>query len=184
MFHHMAAVRPDTRPAFDLARRWFLDGRRIDMQELAAELNVSRATLFRWVGNRDKLLGEIIWSLAEPAFAHHHEAAGGSGGVRIATVVGNYVRMVNADKPFRRFLRDEPERALRILTTKASLVQRRMIAALEEMLADELDHPPLPPHDLAYLVVRIAESFIYTDIITGEEPDADKAQEAVAALLR
>ena len=39
--------RPDPLTAFRVARRWFLAGRRIEMQELAAELGVNRATLFR-----------------------------------------------------------------------------------------------------------------------------------------
>ena len=38
-------------------------------------------------------------------------------------------------------------------------------------------------HDLAYLTVRIIESFIYADIITGEEPDSSKVGIAIAALL-
>ncbi|MGA6165233.1 QsdR family transcriptional regulator [Amycolatopsis magusensis] len=184
----MVSTKPDVTDAFTLARQWFLDGRRIDMQELAAELKVGRATLFRWVGNREQLLGEVIWSITERAFDRHNRAIGGSGGARVAEVVGTYVRTVNSDQPFRAFLRREPERALRLLTTKASLVQRRTIAAVEAMLTEEIGNgtlePPLPVHDLAYLIVRIAESFIYTDIISGEEPDADKAQEAVAALLR
>ncbi|WP_236808225.1 QsdR family transcriptional regulator [Amycolatopsis albispora] len=184
----MVSTKPDVTDAFQLARQWFLAGRRIDMQELAAELKVGRATLFRWVGNREQLLGEVIWSITERTFDRHNRAVGGSGGARIAEVVGTYVRTVNNDGPFRAFLRREPERALRLLTTKASLVQRRTIAAVESMLTEEIDRgalePPLPVHDLAYLIVRIAESFIYTDIISGEEPDADKAREAVAALLR
>src|SRR5690348_8179422 len=44
--------RPDPMTAFRIARRWFQAGRRIEMQELAAELGVNRATLFRWVGGR------------------------------------------------------------------------------------------------------------------------------------
>ncbi|QFU86143.1 hypothetical protein YIM_04615 [Amycolatopsis sp. YIM 10] len=185
---YVVSTKPDVTDAFSLARQWFLAGRRIDMQELAAELKVGRATLFRWVGNREQLLGEVIWSITERTFDRHNRAVDGSGGARIAEVVGTYVRTVNNDEPFREFLRREPERALRLLTTKASLVQRRTIAAVESMLIEEIDRgtldPPLPVHDLAYLIVRIAESFIYTDIISGEEPDADKAREAVAALLR
>jgi Tetracyclin repressor-like, C-terminal domain len=33
-------------------------------------------------------------------------------------------------------------------------------------------------------VVRIVESFVYADLITGEQPDAEKVELAVAALLR
>ena len=39
--------KPDALDAFRVARRWFMGGRRIEMQELAAELGVNRATLFR-----------------------------------------------------------------------------------------------------------------------------------------
>jgi len=42
--------------------------------------------------------------------------------------------------------------------------------------------PPLPVPDLAYLLVRIGESFVYTDVITGDAPDAEKAHAAVTAL--
>jgi hypothetical protein len=61
------------------------------------------------------------------------------------------------------------------------------VQAVERLLKQEEDRGnlrhPLDNHDLAYLIIRIAESFIYNDIITGEEPDAAKAEVAVAALL-
>lgn len=38
-------------------------------------------------------------------------------------------------------------------------------------------------HDLAYLNIRIIESFSYADLITGEVPDARNVQVAIAALL-
>jgi Tetracyclin repressor-like, C-terminal domain len=41
----------------------------------------------------------------------------------------------------------------------------------------------MPIHDLAYLVIRIGESFIYTDLITGGNPDSGKARTALLALL-
>ncbi len=50
------APSPDPMTAFRLARHWFITGRKIEIQELAAELGVNRATLFRWVGSRDELL--------------------------------------------------------------------------------------------------------------------------------
>nr|WP_181193198.1 QsdR family transcriptional regulator [Prauserella shujinwangii] len=158
------------------------------MRELAAETGMSRATLFRKVGNRDRLLGEILWSLAEPVFERRYRARRDSGAALVARTVGEFVEVVDADEAFRTFLRTEPERALRVLTTKASVVQRRTIAKLAEVLEAEVAsgalNPPLPVPDLAYLIVRIAESFLYTDIIIGEQPDAAKARQAVAALLR
>src|ERR1700751_5516095 len=79
--------KPDALDAFRVARRWFTTGRRIEMQELAGELGGNRPTLFRWVGGRDDLLGEILWSLAEPALAAAVEASAGNGAQRITGAI-------------------------------------------------------------------------------------------------
>jgi AcrR family transcriptional regulator len=179
--------KPDALDAFRLARRRFLAGRRIEMQELAAELGVNRATLFRWVGGRDDLLGEILWSLAERALAAAVEASEGKGAQRITGVIGRFAAMVDQADYLREFLRREPERALRILTTRAGTVQARLVGAFDALLNDEVTRgnlrSPLPLHDLAYLIVRIVESFLYAEFITGEEPDIAMAELAVGALL-
>ncbi len=36
---------------------------------------------------------------------------------------------------------------------------------------------------LAYLMVRVAGSFLYSDVITGSEHDVDKAVEVIRVLL-
>ena len=183
-----ADQRPDPLAAFRIARGWFLAGRRIEMRELAAELGVNRATLFRWVGNRDDLLAEILWSLAEPTLAAAIDDAPGHGGQRIATAIGRFATLIDQAAFFRDFLRREPERALRILTTRAGTVQSRLVTAIETFLREEITagqlDPPLPPHDLAYLIVRIVESFVYADIITGEQIDIARTEQAIAALVR
>jgi len=173
--------------AFDLARDWFLTGRRVDMGELAEALSISRATLHRRVGSRDLLLGEILWSLSSASIARLWPSSVGRGAAGVADFVSGYVRFANESPPFRDFLRREPERALRLLTTRASVCQRRTTAELESLLSGEVAAgrlvPPLPVPDLAYLLVRIGESFVYTDVITGDAPDAEKAHAAVTALL-
>jgi Tetracyclin repressor-like, C-terminal domain len=54
----------------------------------------------------------------------------------------------------------EPGRALRILTTRAGSVRRRIVSAVEAARQQEIaagqPGPPLPVHDLAFLLVRIA----------------------------
>jgi hypothetical protein len=88
----------------------------------------------------------------------------------------------------RRFLEREPEIALRVLTTKRSALQGRLVEAIRGLLAAEVDagrlKAPMPLDDLAYIIVRLGESFVYTDIITGGQPNPDKARQAIAALLR
>ncbi|MEV6058729.1 QsdR family transcriptional regulator [Nocardia asteroides] len=181
------AARPDAIAAFKAARSGFLAGRRLEMKELADELGVNRATLFRWVGGRDELLAEVIWSVADPTLRRATAAATSTGARRIATVLGDFAQAVNDSDAFRQFLRREPERALRLLTTTAGSVQRRFVGVISALLteaisAGELD-PPLPVPELALLLARITETFIYADVISGEEPDAAKVVQASLVLL-
>src|ERR1700683_4410375 len=39
----------------------YRSGQRLDMQSLARQAGVGRATLYRRVGNREQLLDEVIW---------------------------------------------------------------------------------------------------------------------------
>ncbi len=43
--------------------------------------------------------------------------------------------------------------------------------------------PALPSDELAYIVVRITESFLYRDVISGEEADIEAAIAAIRILL-
>lgn len=189
MLAEKQAPRPDALTAFRVARQAFREGRRIEMQELASELGVSRATLFRWVGGRDQLLTEIIWSVAEPTFQLSVEAAAGKhGGQRVAAILSDFAASTIRSEPFMAFVQNEPERALRLLTTRASTFQSKMLGLIEPLLQQEIDaghlDPPLPLHDLTYLAMRITETFVYADAIAGETPDPAKVNQAIGALLR
>jgi AcrR family transcriptional regulator len=184
------APKPDALTAFDISRQWFTAGKKLDVGELSQELGVSRATLFRWVGNRDQLTAEIIADIAVKTF---HEVAeenvGQVGPGRVAAVVGGFVRRIADAQYFIDFVHAEPEKAMRICTTKHFPVQRAVLVEVEKLLVEEL--PPadgtsdkLSHHDLAYLVVRIAESVLYTDVISGEPPHPEISEQAVRALVR
>lgn len=155
------------------------------MGPLADELGVSRVTLNRWVGSRDKLLGEVNWSLAEISLRDARAQAGGSGADAVADTVEVFARAVLAADFMQAFLKRETDIALRILTTSHSDLQENVIGFIEQLLREELNSPPasLDFADLAYLVVRISESFIYVDMITGGQPDPAKIGHALRALL-
>lgn len=180
-------ARPDATIALRLARRAFMAGDRIDAQKLAATLGVDRTTLFRWVGNRDQLLVAVLTSLADPTLRAAAAAAPGTGPERIARVMRLFAQDLIDAPYYRTFLQRETERALRLITTKASPLQQHVVASVERLLEQERDRghltPAMPLPDLAYLVVRIVESFVYADLITGQQPDASKAELAIAALL-
>jgi AcrR family transcriptional regulator len=183
-----ATPRPTPVDALALARRRWLAGERLDMGALAKELGVSRATLYSWVGSRERLIGEVLWSFAEQGMAQARTEATGTGADYIVDVFDRFTHANASFAPLRRFIEQDPELALRILTSKQGPVQERMIAVARELLLAAVEEGTLEPaldvDTLAYLLVRVAESFIYSDIITGTEPDVEKAIDVVRLLLR
>jgi AcrR family transcriptional regulator len=186
-------ARPTALDAFRQARRTFLTGDRVDMQALARALSVDRATLYRWVGSREQLLAEILWSLIDPTITRLREAHCHSGPPEVpgqspaAAVVTGTVRAVIANPGMQRFIDREGELALRLLTTKASDFEARLIDLIGDLVREETAAGRLsasvPLEDLPYVLVRIMESYIYLGLITGEHPDADRAARVISSLL-
>jgi len=162
-------------------------GERVDMQALAAELGVNRATLYRWVGSKELLVGEVISELARETFLAARREVPGTGAEHVAGVVQRVLEQIHVFEPMRRFLERDPEYALRVLTSKQSTVQAASIAVVRDLLEDEVARGTLTTvlelDDLAYVIIRIGESFLYNDLITGGEPEVAKAGQAVRALL-
>jgi AcrR family transcriptional regulator len=180
---------PDAVRAFRSARHRFIEGDRIDMGRLAAELGVDRTSLFRWVGNRDQLLSEVLWSLAVPTLDAADHAVTATGAARIVGVFDHFVTDLIDAPYFRVFLTREPSRALRLLTTTDSDVRRRFVSVIDTLVTEEtaagrFDPAPLSPRELAALLVRISESFTYADLISGEPPSAERAHAAFEYVLR
>lgn len=173
--------------ALRLARKRWLAGERLDIGMLARELGVARATLFRWVGSRDLLLAEVLWSMCEPTLRGAAEATPGQGVPRIALVCETAVRQMMGFEPLRRFIAEDADLALRLLTSKASPVQSRTIAAVRELLEFERRRgswkPPLSIDTLAYLMVRLGESFLYANVLSGQQVDVGDTGVAVQLLL-
>jgi AcrR family transcriptional regulator len=178
---------PTPLDALRAARERWLESGRIEMGELAAALGVSRATLYRWVGTRERLLGEVLWTFAQASMGDAVAAARGAGPDYVAEVIERYLESAARFAPLRRFVEQDPEYALRVLASKHSPMQRRSIAAMRDLLEEQVSRgalrPPLPIDDLAYLLIRISESYLYSDVITGSEPDVGRAADAIHALL-
>jgi AcrR family transcriptional regulator len=165
----------------------FQAGQRVDMQGLARALGVDRATLYRWVGSREQLLAEVLWNLMSRTVARLREAPGPGPRPMAASVVTGAAQATMANRGMQHFLEHEGDLALKLLTTKASPFQHRLI----ELIADVVDadrqagqlYSPVPADDLPYVLVRIMESYVYLSLITGDEPDATRAARVIHALL-
>jgi len=169
------------------ARRQWLRSEPLDMAALVSDLGISRATLYRWVGDKDRLLSEVLWSLASDTLAGARQAATAPGPDFVAEVIDRFMRTVTYHPAMRRFLERDPDYALRILTAPDSVIRIRITAAFRDLLADQVEAGALVPvldlDTLAYLVVRIVESFMYSDLIAGAEADTAKATVVLRILL-
>jgi AcrR family transcriptional regulator len=170
------------------ARRQFLRTATINMDALAEELAIGRATLYRLVPGRDRLLGDVLWSLAAPLLATLARTTPGEGVDRIIAISLRFYEALSDAGPFREFLANEPETALRVLCTPAGGVHERTVRAQQDIfrmvaeagalrLPDDLD-------GLAYLYVRLIESLLYADLISGRTPDRALVERAARAALQ
>jgi len=172
-------VAPDV---FEAAMRAYLECRRIDMGQIAAELGVARSTVFRRGGRRDDLIAEVIWYLTRHALLQSIASAEGkAGGERVLGVVGHFMRRVAGARPLRAFLEREPEIALRILTSKHGPMQAGITEALVRLLDEEGIGGDRAT--LAYAIVRLGEAFLYADVVADQEPDVDRALELISGLV-
>jgi AcrR family transcriptional regulator len=176
-------------PAVALAARWIHDGRRLDMQGLADELGVSRATLFRRVGGREELLTEALWVLTERTLetaAAQWEAERPQGELHTPGTGRHINALVSQSKSLRRLLDDEPALTLRVLTDPRGRVQTGIVTFIEALLRRDIAEfglvSVIEPDALAYALVRLGESFLYADVLAARKPDvatADRVQLAV-----
>jgi hypothetical protein len=96
-------------------------------------------------------------------------------------------REVAATRGMRALLAQEQERALRILTSSAGVVQPRVVACIEHLIDAEVQAgklvPPTPPDVLAYAITRLGEAFLYNDALAGIRGDTERLRQVEAALL-
>jgi AcrR family transcriptional regulator len=176
------------------AARTLSDGERLDTTVLAAQLGISRVTLFRRVGNRDAILGEAMWWLGERTLqrvvrAHdaRPEGAEPAGRLRSLAIVEDYRHVLGTATALRRLLDDEPTTALRVLTDPRGRVQPRLAEAYTDLFARDVEERGLSSEVqlpvLSYAVVRLGESFLYSDVMVARDPDLKAATTVVDALV-
>jgi AcrR family transcriptional regulator len=172
------------------AARWIQEGRRLDMQGLADELGISRVTLFRRVGSREALLSKALWMLAQCTLdtaAARWEAERPEGALHTPGTGRHVNAIVSQSEGLRRLLDDEPALAIRVLTDPRGQVQAGTVAFVEELLRRDIEEFGLvtliEPDVLALALVRLGESFLYSDVLAGRKPDVETANRLQRALI-
>ncbi|GGI06236.1 QsdR family transcriptional regulator [Egicoccus halophilus] len=171
------------------ARRRFLRTGDLVMTRLQADLAVGRATLYRVVGSRDQLLGDVLHDLAIRtlrAVVTEVDRCGLTGVERLLAISREFEARVAGFAPLQRFLTSQPGIALPVLVTTAGRVHERMVDAWTDLLREAAQQGeltlPEAPRETAYLYVRVGESLLYADVLAGARPDhtaADRLRRAV-----
>jgi AcrR family transcriptional regulator len=172
--------------ALALARARFLAGERIDVQAIARELGLARATMHRWFRTRELLLGEVMAAVGEERLAVLRERVSGRGASALLESFDAFNRELAAAEGLRALLVSEHDLALRLLTSSSGVVQPRMVAAVQRMIEAEMRagfRTSLEPDLLAYAIVRLAEAFLYNDAVAGATGDTERLRQIEAALL-
>jgi AcrR family transcriptional regulator len=172
--------------ALALARNRFLAGERIDVQAIARELGLARATMHRWFHTRELLLGELLAGLGEERLRILRARTPGRGPRALLETFDCFNRELVATGGLRALIAQEPELALRVLTSGAGIVQPRMVSTVQGLIEQEFAagfEPSVAPDLLAYAIVRLAEAFLYSDVASGLKGETDRLREIEAALL-
>lgn len=172
------------------AARWVEQGRRLEMQALADELGVSRATLFRKAGTREDLLGEALGQVTERTLLlaqRRWEAERPQGALHTPGTGRHINALVSESTALHRLLDDEPALTIRLLTDPRGRVQSGVVAFIEALLWRDVEEfgfePIIDPGALAYALVRLGESFLYADVLAARPPDVATANRLQQALV-
>jgi AcrR family transcriptional regulator len=163
----------------------YVRGERVDLTVVARHLGLSRATIYRWFGSREQVLGEVVATQLERLIARKRRAVETRGAQGLLEVFDLINRSLSRAPALRTLLESEPGAAMRLLTSGTGIVHPRAVSTVEALITEEVSggwyDPPADPGTLAYAIVRLAEAFLYNDV--GIRGDHERLRAVQAALL-
>jgi AcrR family transcriptional regulator len=180
---------PNASPAevLEVATDLYLGRRRVDIQAVASRLGVGRATIYRWYGSREGLLGAVLVHLAERLYTRSRARARGTGADALLDTFDAINRRLAESRALRHFLHSERAAALRIITSSGGPVHPRIVEIIRGFIEEEVRRgtydPPMDSETLAYSIVRLAEAFLFNDAIADVRGEVGRLREVEAALL-
>jgi AcrR family transcriptional regulator len=176
--------RPTREDALQLARSTYDAGERVDVQTLAWQLGLSRATLHRWFGTREQLLSEVLDQLIAEFVDVAHAQAVGQGNERVFDFIRRLMELTFGFEPSRVFIRREPELALRLALSEGGAVHRRVAEGVERILVET--RPATEAQGLngfTETIVQVGTALEWATFAIGDEPRIERTIEIARALL-
>ena len=111
-----------------LVHKQFLSGERVDLTVVASQLGLGRATIYRWFGSRDALVGEVVATEFEALAARKRREVRRRGAQGLLEVFDRINRSLTRSPALRKLLEQERDSAMRLLTSSGGVVQPRSVA--------------------------------------------------------
>jgi hypothetical protein len=169
------------------ATRLFVATSTVDLEALAGSLAISRATLYRVLSGRDRLIADLLWRAGERSMRTAFAARTEQGVERFVAAGNQHLRELVAWEPFTTFVTRERDTAHRVLFGARGSVHERSVALWAELLQQAVSTGSVRVHfavaDVAQLVVSVTQSVVYKDLLEGGAPDLELAMVAQRALL-
>jgi AcrR family transcriptional regulator len=200
----VSAVEPDGRPQADgaaqavrtrasgpaeairAATRTYLRGEPLDMSALAIELGIGRATLYRWVGNREDLLAAVLAEGTERTFRAAIKDARGEGIPLVLDCMRRFMHSVLVTPALKALTQREPLLFIR-LATMPGAIEGRATELVSEVLEQEAStgrlRLMLPAPVMAGAIIRICDAHLYAHLLGRNEPEIETALQLVNLLL-
>ena len=175
--------RPTPEHAIEYARTLFLREERVDMNVLASALGIGRTTLYRWVGDRESLIGAVLADLVDAGWDFAIENAKGEGRAR-AMHAGRLFMEVTANfEPVRHFTEREPQVALRVLLASDGPVAARIRAGFQRAVETYDPDASKVSDELIDIAVQAGTALEWAPVAIGGEPEIDRASRLIVGLF-
>lgn len=172
--------RPTRKHALHLAQLMFADEERVDMRSVADRLGVGRTTLYRWVGSRDQLLGEVLAQLSDQTWTRVSDRvakrADCSGVTQALEVIRLFMLETSQWMPLRTFAQREPSTALRVLMSPGSPVVDSLRRGFRRAFEENVDPGDAElDAELLDVMVQLATALEWSPVIINQEPAIERA---------
>jgi AcrR family transcriptional regulator len=174
-------ARPTRQHALHVARSIFVNGRRLDMESVCAAADIGRTTLYRWVGDRERLIGAVLAELTDETWRLAEDEAEADGLDRALDTIRRFMDMTATFPPLRRFAERESQLALRIMLSPHGPVNERLCAGVQRAFVRS-NAGSLSP-ETTDILVQLGTALEWTPIAIGEPPEIERAIKLMRSLL-
>lgn len=164
--------RPVASDALATALWLFQHGERVDMNTVASHLGIGRTTLYRWVGDREKLLGRVLLASIGNLWQRSLADAEGEGLERPLDATRRFIEGCIENEPVTSFTQRESNLALRVLLDPDGVIThvlKRDLLAATSSAAPEIE----APEETFGVLALTATALVWANVAGGRHPDID-----------